>query len=616
MNRAERRQQKRLAKQAAKKKAGMGAQSQALQSEQYQNAVAAYQSGNKKRSEELCRQILRTVPDYAEANHLLGILVFQNGDPGKGRKFIERAIASEPQPSFCNSLGNILKALGNLDKAATSYRQAIHGQPEYAEAHFNLGNCLRLMNRPADAAESYRNAVMHQPGYVAAHTNLGLVLTEMGRFADAVDCCREAVALKPDHANAQINLGNALKELGEFVGAESSYRKAIKLQPELAEAHMALAGMCKAMGRTDDAVASYKDAVSLDPDSAEGLRLWAHTKRHLEHDRELEAMEQAFITSANGSEQRMHLAFGLGKAFEDLGGYDEAFKYLSEGNRIKHGFHPDALEEETEAFFETLKDVFCPELFKQFPDSGCKDKTPIFILGMPRSGTSLIEQVLASHSAVHGGGELPVMPELVRDRFPGNGNIQFVRSIPDVTGDVLQETGAAYVKAVREYVKGTQYVTDKRPLNFIHVGLIKLILPNARIIHCVRTPEDTCFSIYKSYFPTRTFQFADDLEELGAYYNRYRDLMRHWHAVLPGFIHDFCYEDMISDQEGQTRELLNICGLDWEDACLEFYRTKRQVRTASAEQVRQPIYSSSIGLWKRYETHLVPLLESLEKGLP
>lgn len=614
MNRAERRQQKKLAKRTAKGKVGQGAQASAQLAALFQAAVSAYQAGDRAQAETLCQQILRLAPDHADAAHLLGILLFQRGDTKAALTQVEKAIAAAPQPSFHNSLGNILKATGRLDAAAESYRQAVAAQPAYPEAHCNLGNCLRLMHRPAEAASCYRTAIAQQPGNVAAHTNLGLVLTEMGQYADAIASCRKAVELKPDHAIAHINLGNALKESGAPNEAEASYMRAIELQPDMVEAHMALAGLLKGVGRSDEAAASYQAAALLAAEPAEALRLWAHTRKHRERDAELEAMAAAFAASAPASEARMHLGFGLGKAFEDLRRYDEAFEYLREGNRIKHANHPAPLEQESEAFFAALKEVFCPELFAGFQGAGDPDAAPIFILGMPRSGTSLIEQVLASHSKVQGGGELPVLPELVRSEFEGNGDIAFVRSLPSVSRAKLREVGEAYVSALRARVGDAPHVSDKRPLNFVLVGLIRLILPNAKVIHCARSPMDTCYSIYKSYFPTRNFQFADDLQALGRYYNHYHDLMQHWHNVLPGFVHDVHYEDMIADQEGQTRRLLGLCGLAWEEDCLEFYRTRRQVRTASAEQVRQPIYSSSVALWKRYEPHLAPLLEQLETG--
>ncbi|PLX35226.1 MAG: hypothetical protein C0605_10885 [Hyphomicrobiales bacterium] len=611
MNRAERRQQKLLAKRQAKRRGrgGPGGGADAA----FQQAVAAYRCGDHHRAGEICAGLLAHAPNHGGANHLAGVLAFQRGDLDEARGLIEQALSHDEQAVFRNSLGNVLKAQGRLDEAAAAYERAIALQADYAEAHYNLGNCRRLMGDAAGAARDYRRALKLQPGLVAAWTNLGLVLAESGQHDEAVAACREALALKPGHANAHVNLANALKEKGAFEEAEAAYLKAISLKTELAEAHLALAGLYKAAGRTGEAVASYRAAIALEPGSAEGLRLWAHTQRHEAFTPELAAMVRSHEQAALGSEARMHLAFGLGKAFEDLGRNDEAFAYLSEANRIKYGLRGAALEQESEAFFEALKQVFTPELLARHQGAGCADAAPIFILGMPRSGTSLIEQVLASHHRVYGGGELPLLPTLVRERS-GEGAIPFLHSLDDAAPELFRAMGEAYAAGLHDLAPQARFITDKRPLNFIHIGLIRLILPRAKIIHCVRAAEDICFSIYKSYFPSRNFQFGDDLIALGTYYNRYRDLMRHWQQLLPGDILDLRYEEMIADQRGQTERLLAFCGLEWDEACLEFHKTRRPVRTASAEQVRQPIYASSLARWRRFEAHLTPLLERLRAG--
>ena len=582
MNRAEKRRQKKLAKKAARNaKLGKatirspGQQTVAIQ-ESIDIAVQHHKAGRFPEAESIYQQILQTDPSQPVALHLLGVIAHQMGKNDIAVELITRAIAIKS---------------------------------DYVEAHSNLGNALQGLGKLDEAVVSYHKALAIKPDYAEAHSNLGIALKDQGKLDEAVASHRKALAIKPDYAEAHSNLGNAFKDLGKLDEAVASYHKALAIKPDFAKAHYNLGLALQDLGKLDEAVASYHKALAINPDYAEAHRHMAGMKKHSEYDEDIRAMEKAYAKPAISDEQRMHLAFGLGKAFEDLQQFEKAFGFFAEGNSIKRGSYSYSIDDHGH-FFKKLEEAFDSSLFAKHQGTGCDDETPIFILGMPRSGTTLVEQILASHPQVHGAGELGTLSQIVSSYFDKGKGVEIPESIGQVDGADFERPGVEYIQAIRKHSPDTRFITDKMPENFKFIGLIKLMLPNAKVIHCRRDPADTCLSIFKTYFTVK-HEYSHDLGELGRYYNFYRGLMEHWHSVIPGFIHDVQYEDMVADQAGQTRTLLEYCGLEWDDACLEFYKTDRPVRTASAEQVRRPIYKDSVQLWKRYEKQLAPMLEIL-----
>ncbi|MBC8284604.1 MAG: sulfotransferase [Nitrospinae bacterium] len=456
----------------------------------------------------------------------------------------------------------------SLDKRQSfNIQQAI----EVAIQHHSKGDLPK-------AEAIYQQILQIDPNQPAALHLLGVIAHQVGKNDLAFDLLTKTITIKPSYAEAYKDLGLVLQDLGEKDKAVASYHKAIGIKPDLSEAH----------------------------------RLLAQIKKHSEYDDDIQAMEQAYSKPAISVQDTMHLAFGLGKAFEDLHQYKKAFCFFAKGNSIKRQDYNYSINDQ-ELFFKKLEETFDTSLFVKHLGTGSGDKTPIFILGMPRSGTTLVEQILASHPHVHGAGELVILGQAVQSFISNSNNIDFQNSFRKAEGRVFTNLGTKYVNNIRLHSKDAAFITDKLPENFRYIGIIKLILPNARVIHCRRNPMDTCFSIFKHLF-SQGHEYSYDLEILGKYYNLYRNLMKHWHNVLPGFIYDINYEDLVADQALETRALLKYCGLDWDDACLEFYRTKRQVRTASSEQVRRPIYKDSIQLWKKYENQLAPLIEELKVG--
>ena len=540
-------------------------------------ALALHQAGRPKDAQGLYRKILAHRPDDADALGYSGLAAYQLGKPDEAIRLLQAAAAASPGDAHVLfNLGNVLRATGKTKEAVTFFQRAIAIEPANAEFHNNLGIALSEAGRPDDAVAAHRRALGIKPDYADAHMCLGIALKALGKAEEAEAAYRQAIKIKPDNPTAHLNLGNALKALGKFAEARSAYRRTIELQPDDAEAYQYLTSL----------------------------------KSHGSSDAEAEAMEKLAKDPAIGNEQAMWLGFALAKTYNDLGEYDRAFVHLTRANTLKRRSLQYEIAEE-EAAAERIAAVFDEPFLQERAGQGCPSDVPIFIVGMPRSGTTLIEQILASHSRVYGADELTEMERIV-DALGGAAKTGpgFPQSVAKLTARDLDRFGQTYVERVRQHAPDVAHVTDKMTLNFRFIGLIRLILPNARIINCVRDPIDTCLSCYQQLF-TGDLKFTYDLAELGRYYRLYDRLMSHWRAVLPGVVFDIRYEDVIADQERWTRRLLEYCGLPWEDACLAFHETERAVYTVSSTQVRQPIFKDSIGRWKHYETHLAPLLEAL-----
>jgi len=610
-----------------------------------QQGMAHHQAGRLRDAEKLYRQALAPDPDQPDANHLLGVIAIQEGRHKAAVELILRAVKKNPtQPAYYCNLGTALQKSGKLDQAVEAFQEAITIKPDFAEAFCNLGNALQESNRldkaitaydraieiKPDYAEALNNlgniymkqgnldqagrflkkALAVRPDYAEAHNNLGFVLNELEMFDDALAAFNAALHSRPDFAEAHYNIGNACRELGKPEKAAESYRNAIARNPGFADAHQNLGNILKELGEADEAMKAYRTALQIKPDFTSVYRQLTSIKRFDEYSDDVRRMEKLYNQPSLESEQRMHICFALGKAFEDLRKFDVSFQYLQEGNRLKRETYHYTLSEEKNAI-NKLQKVFDARLFDRLSPSGFPDKTPLFILGMPRSGTTLVEQILASHPVVFGAGELKHLAEVIKKIYAESGTLD-LNCFADSTPDEFLELGREYASLLRQHSETARHITDKMPQNFLSIGIIKLILPEAKIIHCRRNPMDTCFSIYKNYF-TEEHNYAYDLVELGEYYKLYSGLMEHWHRVLPGFIYDILYEELIADQETQTRRLLAYCDLEWDDACMSFHKAKRQVKTASNAQVREPIYSSSVQRWECYKKDLQPLVEVLDR---
>jgi len=571
MNRTERRLRKKEAKKAAKpsKPASTTAPLQAL----IDLAVEHHSAGRLKDAERLYQQVLHTDANNAVVLHLLGVLALQGG---------------------------------NAADAALLISKCLSAQPQFVEAHSSLGNAFKALDRFDEAVASYQTALSLNPDYAKGHYNLGTVFQIQGQTEQAVACFQKALALDPNFFEAHNNLGAALHGLGTLDQAAVSYQKALTLDPKCAETHNALGIVRQQRGQLDQAQRSFKTALTINPDYADAHLNLATLKIHSHHDPDILAMEHAFARADLSDSQKMHFAFGLGKAFDDLHQFDKAFAFFNQANALKRKGYTYSIAD-SDGFLKSIANVFDQAFFARHLGAGFTDQTPIFIVGMPRSGTTLVEQILSTHPDVFGGGELQILAETVCRSFSG----EFPHSLRKAETSNFAEVGATYVKALKGLNAKASFITDKMPENYLNIGLIKLALPQAKIIHCKRNAADNGLSLFKTCFSDGGHLYANALSEIGDYYQLYSDLMAHWHKMLPGFVYDIQYEDIVKDQVGQTQALLDHLGLEWNDACLNFHTTDRPVKTASAVQVRQPLYTRSVESWRHYELHLMPLLKSL-----
>ncbi len=541
-------------------------------------------------------------PWSAVLQTLLGAAIAGLGHPDRAIGYYMNAIEIDPKSADAyNNLAAVLLDLGRHREALGTLAKAIDIKPEFAIAHNNMGNALRNLGRPREAIESYETALELAPTYAEAHNNLGITYSQLGMLKEAIESFTSAITIEAGFVVAHNNLGNALREFGRVREAVDCFENALRLAPEFVEAHNNLGNSLSVLGRRDEAVASFHKALELNPDFAGAHRNLSLAKTYVPGDAQIDHMLGLIERDGLSDDDRMQLSFALGKAYEDLGEWDKAFAYFSEANRIAKQAGGYALADDENAFAQ-LKGWF-PEGASAVGGAAEQATTPVFIVGMPRSGTALVEQILASHSDVYGAGELSLLERAVRSGAR--------KEVQDPLSQLasIRET---YQAGLADIGISEPYVTDKMPLNFRWIGFICTAMPGARIVHVERDPRATCWSIFKHHFPSHGHGFANDLQDLAGFYKLYRGLMAFWCERFPGRIYDLNYEALTENQEDETRKLLEYVGLEWEDACLEFHKTERAVQTSSSSQVRQAMYRGSSDAWRNYEDHLGPLAESLK----
>ena len=535
-----------------------------------QKALQLHQAGRRQEAESLYRQVLGQQPNHAAALHFLGLLLHQTGRSEEGLDLIEQSVTLQPRNAdFLNNMGTVMRDLGRVAAAVDFFRGAVDIRPDQLAARDNLGSSLKQLGQFEGAEEIYRGTIGRNPFHVRARIGLAETLQEAGRLDEAIGLFHESLSIRPKDAELLYGLGVTMMEKGKLAEAADLARQAVAIAPAMAKAWLLL----------------------------------TQVKRQSERDPELAGMEAEHAKAPQDSLARMQLSFGLGKANDDLKDYGRAFDYFAEGNAIRRkGIDYDPARTRDE--FEAMKAVFDQP-------AAISDDTPIFVVGMPHSGTTLVEQIIASHPQVYGAGELSILKTAVGKQFPMSMPGGFPWGIADVPDKAFAEAGQAYLDMLHGRYPGLRHVTDKMPGNFLLVGFLRMMLPKAKIVHCARDAAATCLSFFKVHFRADSHRYGYDLGELADFHNLYTDIMAHWHKVLPGVVHDVRYEDFVADQEGQTRALMAHLGLPWDDKVLSFHETDRPVRTASAAQVRQPMYQGSVHLWKRYGERLKPLLDRL-----
>ena len=574
-------------------------------------ALSFHRQGKLKEAETEYQLALNVQPNHATALHFLGVIRYQQQRHEEAKILIIRALEQTPDDLMAlGNLGNVHQSLQEYGQAIQVFTKIIQASPAGPEILINRGNAYYSAGRFADAGGDYLAAFNLNPRIVEASRGLGLALLAEEKFGQAKDALERWAGAVSNSPEPLVSLAILYRKTGDLETAQNYYEKALTLAPGVSGIHCDLANILRDLGDMKAARRHYEKSITLDQCFGRAWLGLASITNYETDSNALSDLKHAY-EKATGEDAKMYFCYALGKAYEDMSEYTAAFKYFEKANQIC-GREFTHLVKDDIGFLENLRSSMGLEFFEAHKGSGHEDDHPIFIVGMPRSGTSLVEQILASHSKVYGAGELGVLAKQINSVFPMTDKHAYAASLEKATAADFEKIGSSYMAeiAALRYPPAAHF-TDKMPMNFMNIGIIALALPKARIIYCRRDPVDTCLSIYKNYLGTDGHNYACDLENLGKYYLSYHALMEHWTKILPGRIIEIQYENLVADQEKQTRDLLKSCGLPFEEACLEPHKTKRAVSTLSTAQVREPVHSKSVGAWRHYEAQLTPLTNAL-----
>jgi tetratricopeptide (TPR) repeat protein len=492
----------------------------------------------------------------------------------KQKKYQEVEAISKKLLKENTKLGILYNILGlaqvdqhKLDDAIITFKQGIKIEPNFVLLYNNLGNLYKSQNKLEKAEKFYRECIAKDKSIAEVYNNLANLLRGQNKNEEAINNYKKSLELSDTQFYSHYNLGITYISLGNFIDAQKSLEKANKLNPYFGESHRSL----------------------------------SRIKNYKINDNHLIEMKNIYQSNKINEAQKAHLAFALGKALEDIKDYKSSFFYYKEGNKLYRKTFEYSGNKEIQKF-DDIKKKYNTELFQKNKDSGHKDKSAIFILGMPRSGTTLVEQIISSHPSVYGGDELNFIPNLVNE----NSNIKNLKK------EELTNIGKKYIDKIKLISNNSDFITDKLPINFMSIGFIKLILPNSKIIHIKRSPQDNCFSIYKNYFASSKLSFAYDLSEIINYYKLYQNLMKYWESLFPQEIIEINYEELVNNPEESIKSLIKSCDLNWDEQCLNFHNNKRPIKTASDVQARKKIYKSSLDISKKYSSDLRYIFNDLE----
>ena len=557
------------------------------------------------------RKAITIDPKHAAAWLSLGHQLAVAGDEeGSGQAFQRHFELSTRHPELIEAV-RLLRA-GKLGKAERIVRDLLKKYPADVSAIRVLADIGIKLGRLKDASHLLERCLEVAPDFHAARHSYAMVLMRLQKQEAALHETEKLLALEPNNPNFLTLKASIMTRIGDQSAALEIYEKVLKNYPNQARAQMSYGHTLKTVGRLDESIEAYKKCIRLSPEVGEAYWSLANLKTFRFGDEDIENMRKQVTAEGGDADDQSHLAFALGKALEDQGEFDESFKFYKRGNAIRRIEHRHSLKVnvmESVRQVRTLGKAF----FEQREGWGCPAPDPIFVVGLPRAGSTLLEQILASHSQVEGTAELQDIIAISRKlgaRTRESPAGKYPEILAEMTAEQILELGESYLETTRIQRSDTPFFIDKMPNNFRHVGLIHLILPNSKIIDARRHPMGGCFSGFKQMFAHgQTFTYG--LEDIGKYYRDYVRLMDHWDAVLPGRVHRVQYEEMVVDTEAQIRALLDYCELEFEEQCLRFYETDRAVRTPSSEQVRKPIYKEGLEQWRNFEAHLDPLKEAL-----
>ena len=596
-------------------------------------------------AEEILLRVIDLTPTFAKPYEDLGTLLLQRGLAEKAIPLLEKAARLDPKQEAAHfQLGRALAqvgrgadadaafersfalspvrgmmaqaaehhAAGRLEEAEPLCRQVLQREPRNVDALRMLGLIAAAAGDLDEAENLLRQALAEAPDHIAALFELGRVLKELERPDDAIDVYKTLIELQPDNPRAHYRLAGVLAPAALTEQSAAAYRRCLELDPRHPGAWLGLGHMLKTLGQQSEGIAAYRRCLAIEPEFGEAWFSMANLKTYRFDDAEIAEMRQRLESDTVNETSRVNFLFALARAYEDRRDYATAWQYYEQGNarqRLLVSYDPVL----TETVNDDLIAFFAADFFRSHAGVGNPDPSPIFILGMPRSGSTLVEQIIASHSRVEGTSELPYIGRLTKSL---NRNRADGMRYPEVLNELeprhFSRLGQNYLAMARMHrVEGTPHFIDKMPNNFPLVGFIHAILPNAKIIDARRHPLDACTGNLRQLY-ARGQAFSYDQTDIGEYYLQYQRMMDHWDQVLPGKVLHVQYEDVVADLPRQVERILNYLELPWEDACLDYHATQRAVRTASSEQVRQPIYTSGIGYWRHYEAQLEELREVLE----
>ena len=551
-----------------------------------------------------------TNADKPRQNQLDEVMrLFSNSQFDMAQLLVQRLIQDFPDNSLLfNFSGACYSETNQANLAIKSFKKALDIKSDYTEVHYNLGVAYQKNNQPDEAIKHYEIAISLKHAYPTAHNNLGLILLGKNQIESAVKCFEWAVAYSPEYAEGHNSLGAGLQELKKYKDAKGQFEKAISLNPNYAQAHHNLGILCEMIGIPDEALMHYQNAVNINPRFAEAHRNLSKLKTFQASDPQISLMNSMYSEEGLSISDRVKLGFALAKAYDDLGDHNQFFKFLNEANQLRKAELNYSLKE-SQDFHNSLIKLFSkpiPKIKKSLlSKEGLK---PIFIVGMPRSGTSLVEQIIASHHSVHGAGELTNLKEIVSPILENVIN----KKTDTLTESDLLLVRQKYLDSLSRINSIEQVITDKMPLNFRLIGFILTALPDAKIIHLKRDAMATCWSNYKHYF-TEGNGFTFNQDDLAKFYLLYIELMDFWHKLFPNQIYDIEYEELTVNQKKETQNLLNYCSLEWDEDCLNFHKNTNAVKTISSRQVKKKLYQGSSEAWKKHWAYIQPLINALEK---
>ena len=608
------------------------------------SGVSSIEQGNPQAALIPLSRVIKIAPDFAKAYEDIATAYFLMGDLEQSEKYLKKSLELDPKVfTAWKSLGDILFDQGKKEEANKAYKEALKTDSRYEE--MTKAMALISKGQSVEAESIYRGILAKDPKNVDALRLLALLASRNGAIDQAISMLLKCTELAPDYAMAWDNLGKMYRQKEDYIKSIKCLQKATELRPEWPQGwaglgtvytraslheegiqaylksislkdnqprvHLSLGHVYKTIGLQEESIKSYKKTIELDPQNGEAYWSLANLKTYRFTNEEVSEMLEQLKNKDLPDREKVHFQFSLGKSYEDEKKFKRSFDFYLRGNNLNRGrntYDPKAIE----AMVEREIRFFNNEFFKKRETWGAPNNDPIFIVGLPRSGSTLIEQILASHSDVEGTMELPNMLNIARKL--GNTSREgsnYPEILDSISKSESVELGEQYIKETQRLRSKSPYFIDKMPNNFSHVGLINLILPNSKIIDARRNPMDTCFSCFKQLF-ARGQAFTYDLQEIGRYYLSYIRLMDHWQKVVPDKVYLVEYEKMIANQEEETKKLLKFCDLSFQENCLKFYENKRAVKTASSEQVRQPIYKRGINYWKNFEESLVDLKVSLQ----